>query len=355
MFRTSAPTLHRFFRWWFRELGWFVPGPLRDLFAGRAERYLLELGPTEATVHRLQGNRKRVVTTLPRGQVGRASRNSRAKRLRGAEIFVRVPPNEILRKTISVPAAAQRNLRSVVNFQIDKQTPFSLEEVRFGYGVPQPTADNAQLRLSLFLVPRQQLEAAAVAVAGFKAHLAGMCTKDEGGGPAQLFEFQDDARTTIPSRHRAIAQVGLCAVTAVLIAIAIYLPFENQRQELALIESELTVLRNRANMAITLDKELASLIDRRAYVARKKTDAVSLTRAVRDLSARIPDGVWITQLTSRGLEFRLHGYAPSAPQLVADLEATAEFQNVALVSKVSRDEVAKLDDFQLLLEATARP
>ena len=46
-------------------------------------------------------------------------------------VVVSLPPREVLRRTITLPAAVEENLRQALTYDLDRHTPFKPEELYF--------------------------------------------------------------------------------------------------------------------------------------------------------------------------------------------------------------------------------
>ena len=51
------------------------------------------------------------------------------------EVILCLPADKVLTRTLTLPLATEENLREVLAFQMDRQTPFTVEQVYYDYGV----------------------------------------------------------------------------------------------------------------------------------------------------------------------------------------------------------------------------
>src|SRR5690606_19022067 len=71
-----------------------------------------------------------------------------------------LPPAYVLRRVLTLPAAALDNLRTVLGFELDRQTPFKPEQVVFDSRVLPHEAGAKLVPVELALVPRERLQQA---------------------------------------------------------------------------------------------------------------------------------------------------------------------------------------------------
>lgn len=132
------PGLRGFWSWWLNALGSWLPPRMRAVFGLAQQRLLLETRgeavnlsltlpaqPGEAPV--------RVLAELPQAAVAEASIDPLARilspRIAGLPRWLVLPAEAGLRRRLTLPAAAADRLRDVLGFEIDRQTPFTAEDV----------------------------------------------------------------------------------------------------------------------------------------------------------------------------------------------------------------------------------
>ena len=104
--------------WWVGELASMVPRRLRRLSTAPRETGAIQLWPDHVIVNRRgqkkdreNGLRVDIVESEPSAQRGAVSRAVSQMRAGGTPITVLLPEDQVLRKTVSLPAAAAENLR----------------------------------------------------------------------------------------------------------------------------------------------------------------------------------------------------------------------------------------------------
>ena len=69
-----------------------------------------------------------------------------------------LPEERVLRKEVLLPIAAEANLRQALSFEMDRQTPFSTDEVYFDYRVLSRDKESGQLRIELLVSQKESLD-----------------------------------------------------------------------------------------------------------------------------------------------------------------------------------------------------
>ena len=277
--------------------------------------------------------------TTPHRELARAVQQAREQQ--------GLSPEQVLRKDVVVPLAAKKNLRSVLGFQIGKQTPFAPEEIYFDYRIAAEDRAEKKLRVTLSLVPRADVDELTKELGKISMPVAGFVATT---GKRKVIGRLDFSRKKAEGKGRSITpEAVLCVTAAILLLATAVIPIVEQQRQLNRLLTEVAAARSVARVTSDLRDEMSALMEARDYAAVQKMTAIPVTQAVRDLTRGIPDDTWLTQLNSNGDEIRIAGFTPSAPELVATLEQDPAFRDAALVSKVTRDEEIDLDSFQMRL------
>jgi general secretion pathway protein L len=274
--------LHRFLRWWGDELAALVPAALRR-------------------------RRARLV----------------------------LPAERALIRELSLPLAAEENLREVLSFEMDRFTPFTADDVVFDVAILGRDAEQGRLNVLLVAARREVIDdlvahahgpAVGIAVAGTPASI------DLMPRPPRRFD-----RTT-----KMLAGLGV-----ILLMLSAALPFHRQQQELDRLNEAIAALRVEAAEidAIRADIEAALASERFLAAARAKRPSALAT--LEALSVLVPDDAWLNVLTLSpdGVEFS--GLAGSAEEVLRALEASPLFTAALFRAPVDQDISSQRERFTL--------
>ena len=88
--------------------------------------------------------------------------------------WLMVDISQTLRPVLSVPASAEPRLREVMQHEIDRQTPFSPDQVSFEPRVLSRDAHSRQMKVELVVLPRARLDEALALLGPLADGLAGV-------------------------------------------------------------------------------------------------------------------------------------------------------------------------------------
>ena len=126
-----------------------------------------------------------------------------------------LPGKLALVRPLQLPATAVSRLRDIVQFEIERLTPFSPDQVYFDAVLTRPLErGQATLSASLIVVPRQTLDAAVEAAATYAARLVAVDVEGGDGTPLGANLLPVSRRYRPPERWRrwSIALALICVI-----------------------------------------------------------------------------------------------------------------------------------------------
>jgi general secretion pathway protein L len=355
--RYARTPLPRFFAWWGHELALLLPARWRGLLAERADALLLEAVGREMVVWRQSAQGC--------AELGRVSLDDPAEtqktafaRLRGAletpdlrRIYC-IDGSRTLRRAVSLPAAAEDNLRQVLAFEMDRQTPFKADQVYFDYRVAPHAAAERNLHVELTVVPRAQLDAELAAVAGSDPMLDGVdCWSDVRGGARLGLNLLPVERRYARKNLRLRLNLALGAAAPVLLVTCMQLRLDNRASALTAMQADVAKAQNDAKQVSQLRKTLQDTIDSANFLGRKKHDTPLMVDLLEDLTKRLPDDTYLERLNVDDKnKIELQGLSDDASKLIGLLNQSTLLANPGVQGTIQPDPRTKKDRFNITLD-----
>lgn len=321
-------------RWWTGELGRLLPRAGR--LSTRRLAALTVMGKELVATDSPESGAQALAwlpLPLPPG--------ARVPELEGRPVELRLPPQIALRKTLTLPAAAAENLRQVVTFEMDRETPFRAEDVRFDALVTGRS--DRQLTVEILVVPRLAAEQAVAAARqlGVAVTRLTVALADGSGTRFDLRTPEERPAQRRPSR----LLIGIVAGLAVPV---LALPVLVNAWTAAQLAERTAAVQQRAALALRLRDELEQRQGGGSALDRRKERTPPAIALLAELTRRLPDGVWLDQLRLSQGEVRLYGYAPASAELIALLEASPLLEKVRFETGVMQDPLRKRERFQIV-------
>jgi general secretion pathway protein L len=349
----------RFLAWWLGELGALTPGVLRRVFAG--ERGIVGFGVIgdELVVGRASDGAMVEVARLDMSQPADALRATvagvmREHAPRGTGIVLLLGAEQVLHKILDLPLVAEEGLRDLLYFELDRQTPYRPDQVRYDFHVVERDPAAGRMKVELLVAPVEAVErlTAWAGEWGLEPSAVTAAGIDDAAEPA--FDLSGGTRAA-PSRGGRLGLAVLAFVAAGLMAAAIWLPLEAQREAALEAEASLAQARKAAVTAADLRDELDQRAKAGSFLVRRKNEAPMMAAVLADLTRLLPDDTWLFELHVRGAEVRARGYAPAASAVLELVERGPAFRNARFTSPVTRVPGIEAERFDLTFELAAAP
>ncbi|MCG8693579.1 MAG: PilN domain-containing protein [Minwuiales bacterium] len=328
-----------FGRWWLSELGACAPSRLRSFFQ-RKHGLVVDIDDGSGSFFVQNGSDASPLGTVKFDVTSDEDERLGVQRLLGgtrlgsAGVEARLDRGRILRRVIELPAATLENLREVLRFEMDRHTPFKSDDACFDYRLLDKGADRKTIRVDLAVASRADVNDALARLERWGLRPTVLTVA--GGG-------QSDWRPSFlpPAPHRSrwrAAATGLLGLAAVaLLSLAVYLPLQQKRQELAGIQAELAEARSDALGTDELKARLATLADRGRYVVDRRRNWLAGVQLLDEVTRLLPDDTWVFQLGRRGNRLSISGYTESPAALIRLLEQSRFLREVGFGSPVMAD------------------
>ncbi len=338
--------LGEFFDWWGQQLLDLVPPAWRGGGQG-ADALITDAGqPGLLTLlRRRRGVEQRLGQIRlddPQATALRAALNGRP---RGEPVLLRLPAGSVLERSVVLPLAAERDPERVLGYEMERLTPFTADEVFWGFGIEARDKARSRLVLRLTVVPK-----AAV------APLIELLTRHGGrpdlleaataAGPRSIRLSHESGDTAWAWRsERSLAGFALALALLVIVS-----PFLRQVLQISDLQGRLETMRPRMMQAEQLRRKISGAGaggDAVAAETHRLGDTLEALAAVTEI---LPDDSYLTEFTMRERKMTLSGLSASAPQLINALSKDARIRNPAFTAPVTRSETNHNDVFSIRAE-----
>ncbi len=346
-------SIGEFFDWWRSELAGMLPEALRRRFARRRDTLVLSPSNHEVRVSRRQNGRLEAlgrVGTEPPGVAERMAAILGNLSSASTRVEVEAPPEKLLVKQIQLPLAAEENLRQVLGFEMQRQTPFRAEQVFFNYRITDRRPQSQQIVVRLCVVPRAAIEPALAPFVEWNLVPVDSAKRSNEDDAIFAFVSGDSAQHTSSRFHRSLVAANL-----LLLAIAVAIPFVQQHRYLGELRDRLAEVREAATTASDLMQRINAQRARIQYLFSQKVAQPAAVALLEELTRRLPDDTWLFRVELRGGDVHLQGTSKTASALIAELEGSPFLENVHFASPITQDGGSGRERFHLSARVLASP
>ena len=346
-------------QWWLGELAALVPEGIKRFVKRRSGTILVDLQGDMVLVQRLgpeQGGQPVRFSAVEMTDAGIGSGRLAQLRdwgSRASRIEYRIGSGQALRKSITLPLSAKRNLRAILTNEIDRQTPLGAGAVIFDYRVVGRPSDSNELTVELAIAKRELIERVLDLAKRVQLEPTLISVIDDSAERAK-FNF-------LPPRTPSQRKRGWRRASSWLSGLAILLAFACiaawiWRQEAQMASLATAVLKARAESRAVenLQKEAEAAAAREQFLPRQRAQA-SLPQVLNEISRVLPDGTWLFQVELAGREVRMRGYSGVSSALIGILDSSPLFANAQFRAPLTRGPRGELERFDLSVELRDGP
>jgi general secretion pathway protein L len=339
-----------FFEWWIGQLADLVPAGWSRLGATRKDALVIEpVGSLPDDVDDISVNLRRRGRESLVGRYSLAAASlAQLPRPPGRRWVLRLRQSDVLAKTVTLPIAAERQVREALAFQMDQETPFTPDEIYWSHFIAERDRQAERLSVRLLLVPRESLRVLLGAldrlgVVPNRAEIA------DGPDQGQSLPLGSDGDPLNGGNRRPL--LWPAAAVCLLLALGtIATPFIRQAISMASIEDEIEAQRATAAEVEKLRKELDRLSGTIQLVESERDKAGRPIATLATLTRLLPDDTYLTELTEQQRKVTLSGSSAGAARLIGALSAGDGLRNVAFAAPVTRLETTRTEVFTIAAE-----
>ncbi len=351
----AGPGLRGFWHWWLGALASWLPLRLRAAFGLAQQRLLLrhEAGEIRLSLHSPglhDGEEDRELARLPLESMQTDAADPLARilssRVNTMPRWLTLPARQGLRRRMTLPAAASERLRDVLAFEIDRQTPFTVEDVHYDARLIARRGDG-QIDAELVVVPKADLEAALATLGGpVRATLAGVDMIDADGKPlgVNLLPTAQRRRQRDP---QAMWNLVLVAVAIAALGGGLWQIKANRTAAADAFETEAKRRGAQARKVSDERRQFVDLVEGLRFLQETRAGRPTTVEVLDELSRRLPDNTYLEKVSIEGDKLLVMGLSSEAPNLVSRLQGSKLWHSMTLTGALQPDPSKGKDRFTL--------
>lgn len=338
-----------FWRWWTGELVTFVPPSVRKYFQARSGLVTLDLDGDQLIIGHVVSGRYRELARM--SQAGpEASGLTTETRQRvataiqaGAKIALRICQDQVLRKQIDFPLTAERDLRQILNLELDLHTPAVEGAVFFDHRIIERNKKAKLLTVELAVVRRETVAQAMAVITplGLVPSIIGVPSSD-----GVQFNFAPQPPKPVRLTRFRIAAAGAAVIALVSPIVAIHFREAERSQKQAELAAEIAKQRSRSEQAAQLRHEFDEASQRYLFLPKRRQSPLAVT-TLNELAHLLPDDTWLSQVEITGQQMRVSGFSAAASRLLSLIDQSPLFANAQFRAPLTQVAGRSLERFDL--------
>ncbi|MCC8998451.1 MAG: hypothetical protein LM522_02955, partial [Candidatus Contendobacter sp.] len=212
--------------WWRDGLLAWLPVSVRRWLAGSSRRLVIAVDDQDYALAREEAGQMQIVKQLDRDSLDWHKVAAWFRTESSRHRVLRFPASQALIRVLTLPLAAEKNLRQVAGFEMDRLTPFTVTQVYYDVTVLERQPAQRRLRVELTALPRG---AADPALTQLRQRGIPPDTLDVAGGRPGLNLLPPEQRPRRDLWGRRL-RASVMTISLLLVAAAVVLPIWQQRR-----------------------------------------------------------------------------------------------------------------------------
>lgn len=336
--RYAQTPLPQFLHWWGAELRSCLPLSWQRLLAAQDAQVWLRLGNDALRIERSSA---RDVELLAERSIGEPPMTpAELEQLLGeqglrAPRIVLLPAGSLLVRRLSLPVVAAANARSLMGFEIDRQTPFRADQVEYDCRLLPPEPGSKLAAVDLAVIPREAMQRWMQPLSALVGHLDAVdLAQAEGRAGYNLLPVT--ARRAHDHKPWLI-NLGIVAASALMLLLAMVQLVDNRVLAVEGLQAEVEQQREQARATAKLRKSLDDAAAAANFLAEQKAQRPSMIELLRVLTELLPDDTFVERMSYSGDTLSISVQSGSAAKLVELLQSSQQLRNPALAGPIMPD------------------
>ena len=320
--------------WWRDGLLAWLPVGVRRWLAGSLRRLVVMVEDREWVLKREEdAGRAQDLERLDRESPDWNAITGCFKTEKPRQRVLRFSASQALIRTVTLPLAAEKNLRQVAGFEMDRLTPFTASHVYYDVVVLERQPEQRRLRVELTALPRTVVDPVLIQ---FRQHKLPPDVLDVTGGRSglNLLPLEQRVRRGLWGQRLRVAVIG---VSLLVVAAAAILPIWQQRLLVIETIARVAQVQQAASQALNLRDQLDQALETSRVLTHKKQNIPPRVEVLRELTAILPDDTWVDRLQINGDTLQIIGQSAKASALVSIVESSGLFGGAGFPSPVTTD------------------
>ena len=285
--------------------------------------------------------------TIPRGNKAQQAsvNNWLARHENELDLILLLPHDKHLKKRLSYPLSSEKELRAILSFEMNKQTPFTNDKICFDYTVIQRDTINGKVHINLYVVLRKTLEKHLDILQFLDVKPAAATTTGPDTSIENVNLLPASNRKTASTSGRRLMLLGLLAFT--LLMMSLYIPILRYGSMAEQLEGQVEQGRIQALQGQALVNRKQAILERVDFLSNQARNHIPIVQLLADLTRRLPDNTWIYQLIVSKGEIQIQGESETAASVIGRIEESDYFEQAQFRSPVTKNNATRKEQFHL--------
>ncbi|MEM7400724.1 MAG: PilN domain-containing protein [Pseudomonadota bacterium] len=254
----------------------------------------------------------------------------------GVALNIQIENTEVLMRKVTLPANTEENLYEVIQYEMDRYTPFNKEDVYFDYLIEERNSEKQILKVLLIVIRKEILSSVVNAIEKTNVHLRSIEIIDSEVAENNLKEINFFRTNNEISKSKKASNKWLLTIAAGLLVLTGLTPIVMNYIQISNLSSELKSLEGTVIKVKQLQNEYQKMQEQVGYLVSIKDRNPSIIEMLNLLTKVIPDHTYVQRLSLESGQLSMQGVSASASELIGIIDQTGLFDDIRFAAPVTQ-------------------
>lgn len=260
---------------------------------------------------------------------------------------IHINESEVLTRHISLPASTEENLYEVIQYEMDRYTPFNKEDVYFDYRIEDRDKEKELIKVLLIVVRKEVLNSVVDSIENSRIYLQAIDVIDPQNPESSLHNVKLLRSYSELGNSKKSSTKWLVVAAAALLLLTGITPLIINYIHISKLSSELTGLEKTVQKVKQLQTEYTKMQEQVGYLVKIKERNPSIIELINLLTLAIPDHTYVQRLSLEGGLLSVQGLSASASELIPIIDKTGMFDDIRFAAPVTQSGADGLERYSI--------
>lgn len=242
--------------------------------------------------------------------------------------------NALLYRKIKLPAAATKNINSVIGYEFNKYFPMDAKDAIYSFRILQPVMRSESVEVEIWAVSREAIEDIIADIRSTHSiQVRTLTISNDEDQDVLLYDILKERKADGSAESQRNHRVFNLVIIALLAGVILY-PLFKLDLYISELESQVAMLRKQAQPVQEIRDQMRNREAAIQQLIDMKQTIVEQTYIWSRVTQSINGKAVLNRMTVTGNEVQLEGRAPSVENLIKTLESDPNISNVVIIGPV---------------------
>lgn len=260
---------------------------------------------------------------------------------------IHISESEVLTRHVSLPASTEENLYEVIQYEMDRYTPFSKEDVYCDYRIEDRVKEKELIKVLLIVIRKVVLNPVVDVIKDSGIHLQTIDVIDSKNPDHSLRNVKLLRSFVDNGKNKKSSIKWLAATAAGLLLLTGLTPLAMNYMHISKLSSELDGLEKTVKNVRKLQAEYTKMQNQVGYLVNIKEKNPSIIELLNLLTIAIPDHTYVQRLSLEGGLLSIQGLSASASELIPIIDKSGMFDDIRFAAPVTQSGADGLERYSI--------